>query len=405
MDSLQQMGSGRHEYRFKNWYRWFYLLFGVVVIAGGFFMAAKILSEPDLIVLAATMMIFPIMGLYILAYALRSRLILDGSRIIVRGVFKEKAADLSEVEGSRIVSSRNGSYMLLYLKEGRGKITISQSFDTDDDYRAWFQKIIDLDARDRDALLAEISQDAELGSTPEDRLAALKQAKTINIAAIAFTIAVAIGVNLNLTPANYRLFLSILLALAPFAVMMLIHRSPLLYSLFKKEADPRADVAFILMAAGFGLAFTAADIEFVSMKPLLFLNIPVALICIAAFYGPSRKYNSQVAVLFGVLFVSLPYSFGLAVAANKMLDRAKPAIYIVPITGKHESHGKSTTYYLELAPWGPIDHPNEISVASDFYRDIQPGDQVCLGLHPGRLHAAWYQLAECPAQTTPAQTP
>jgi hypothetical protein len=403
MDSLQQMSGDRHEYRFKSWYRWFYLLFGVVVIAGGFFMAAKVLSEPDLIVLAATMMIFPIMSLYILAYALRSRLILDGSRIIVRGVFKEKAADLSEVEGSRIVSSRNGSYMLLYLKEGRGKITISQSFDTDDDYRAWFQKIIDLDARDRDALLAEISQDAELGSTTEDRLAALKQAKTINIAAIAVTIAAAFGT--NLAPTNYRLPLAILLALVPVAAMMLIHRSLLLYSLFKKKADPRADVAFILMAAGFGLAFTAAEIEFVSIKPLLFLIIPVALICIASFYGPARKCNTQVAVLFGILFVSLPYSFGLAVAANKMLDRAKPAIYIVPVTGKHVSHGKSTTYYLDLAPWGPINHSNEISVSRGFYSDMQSGDQVCLGLHQGWLHAAWYQLTECPAQTAPAQAP
>lgn len=403
MNSFEQASGNRREYRLKGWVRGLFLLLAIGMAGGAVFFAAKAHAESAGFLEAIMVIFFLGGGLYLAAYALRSRLILDGSRIVVRGVFKEKSADLSEIEGFRTVEARNSSFTQLYLKEGRGKITISQSFESDDDYRAWLQKATDLDARDRDAILAEISQDSELGSTPEERLSALKQAKTLSYIAIAIALAAAIG--MNFAPAAYRLPLAILLALVPVAMLLQAQRSPLLYSFFKKKADPRADLAIVLLIAAFGLAFAAAEIEFVSIKPLLILIVPVALAYIAMLYGPATKNNSQAGVVIGVLFVSLPYSFGLAVVANSMADNAKPASYIVPVVGKHTTNGKSTTYYLDLAPWGPLEAQNEISVSSNIYTNTEEGDAVCLTLHPGRLHAAWYQLADCPAlpATEPTQ--
>jgi hypothetical protein len=338
-------------------------------------------------------------GIYLAAYALRSRLVLDGSRLVVRDVFKEKTADLSEIEGFRTISSRDGSYTQLSLKEGRGKITISQSFDTDDEYRCWFQQITDLDARDRDALLAEITQDAELGATPEERLNALKQAKTINILAIAVTVAAAAG--LNFGTVNLRLPSAVALALMPVAVLLLMQRSPLLYQFFKKKADPRAEVSFVLIAAGFGLLFRIRETEFISLQPLLLLIAVVALIFVAAFFNSARRNSSPAGAFIGLLFFAGIYSYGLAVVMDTVADRSNATTYMVSVMGKHESHGKSTTYYLELAPWGPVEKPNKLSVSSSIYSNAEAGDAVCLGVHPGRLHAAWYQLTECPAQPAP----
>jgi hypothetical protein len=403
MDSLQQMSSDRHEYRIKVWQRWLLVLLAVGM-AGGAAFFALVAKDASAGFLEAIMVLFFLGGgLYLAAYALRSRLVLDGSRIEVRGVFKESTADLSQIEGFRNISTRNGSYTLLYLKEGRGKITISQSFGTDDNYRAWFQKITDLDARDRDAILAEISQNAELGSTPEERLSALKQAKIRSYVATAVALAAAIA--LNVGPAPYRLPSAIVLALSPLAVLLLNQRSPLLYKLGGKKSDPRAELFFALLVAGFGMLFPTFEYEILSIQPLLLLIGLVALAYIAAFFNSARKNSSTAGALIGLLFVAGIYSYSLVVLTNTLMDRSKPTTYIVPVTGKHTTSGKSTTYYLELAPWGPIDHSNEISVASDFYNEMQTGDQVCLGLHAGRLHAAWYQLAECPAQSAPEQTP
>ena len=377
------------------------LLFGAGFPLAGVFMVALAKSDSDsafLVVLAA---FFLCIGLYMLACALRSRLIIDGTRIEVRGALKENTADLSEIEGFRTVSTRNGSYTQLILKQGRGKITVSQSFDTDDIYRAWFQHIVDLDAQDRDALLNEISQDAELGATPEERLSALKQAKAWNIFAIVVAIAAAAG--LNFAGPAPRLPSAVALALAPVAALMMMQRSPLLYTLFKKKADPRADLGISLIFSGIGMALRISDLEFVSMQPLLLLIIVVAVVYIVAFYSAARKNANMTAVIFGLLFAASSYSFGLAIVLDTVTDNAKVSIYAVPVTGKHLTSGKSTTYYLELAPWGPLQEPNKINVSSSFYDEMQAGDQVCLGLHPGRLRASWYQLTDCPAQ--PAASP
>ncbi len=98
------------------------------------------------------------------------------------------------------------------------------------------------------------------------------------------------------------------------------------------------------------------------------------------------------------------YSFGLAIVVDTLLDNTQPTAYTVPVTGKHSVSGKSTSYYLELAPWGPTQEPNEIKVSSSLYRDTSSGEIVCLALHPGRLHAAWNQLIDCAASHTLERT-
>jgi hypothetical protein len=401
MNPTQQLSATRREYRSKGWIRVLYLLLGLGEVIGFGFGTVKILVEKDSVGLAAITMLFSMSGFYLIALAIRSRLVIDGTRITVRGALKESSADISEIEGFRFVTTRNGSYTQLYVRGRNSKITILQSFKTDDSFRAWLRQVTDLDQRDRDALLDEISRDQELGSTPKERLNALKQAKTRGIIASAVSIAAALAVNLG--PANVKLLSAIVLTLAPVAVWMLIQRSPLLYVAFKKRADPRFDLGFVLLAAGGGLTFLISDLEFVTMRPLLYLIIPVALVYVAAYFTATVKNVNAVAAVLVMIMTAGSYSFGLAIAADSLLDNSKATTYVVPVTGKHSSHGKSTTYYLHLAPWGPIQGPNNITVSSSMYSETSIGDQICLGLHPGQLHAPWYQLVDCPDQ--PSATP
>jgi heme-degrading monooxygenase HmoA len=393
MNFMQQVSTTRHEYRLKTWQRVLFLILGLPFIVGGGFAIFITAANSGRAVEVFMPIFFIGIGLYLAAYVLRSRVVIDGTRIEVRDAFRDRAAELSEIEGFRTISSRNGKYTQLCLKEGRGKITLSQSFDTDDDYRAWFQQLTDLDARDRDVLLSEISQDAELGSTPEERLNALKQAKAINIAVIAAAVAAAVG--LDFGTSNFHLLSAVILALVPVAVLLLMQRSPLLYAVFKKKADPRAELSIALVIAGFGLALGIRNLHFVSMQPILLMALPVALVYIASFFNSARKSSSSLGSVYGLLIFAGLYSYPLVVLADTLLDTASPTSYTVPVTGKHTVSGKSTTYYLDLAPWGPLQKPNKISVSSSSYRDAVPGDQICLDLHPGRLHALWYQRVDC----------
>lgn len=405
MNSFQQMGATRHEYRLKSWKRGFYVLLGGALAAPVVFFALTVGDSFGRSLFMVGLAPFALLGLCLLAAVFRLRLVLDGTRIEARGLFGAERADLSEIEGYRTPSFRGTIYKQLFLKGGRGEIIFKDYFDTDDYYRAWLRQLTDLDARDaeleardHDAMLAKISQDAKLGSTPKERLRVLKLAKTLNIAALIVALAAAFG--FNFSPAAYGMPSAIVLALTPMSMLLLMQHSPMLYAFFKENADPRADVGFALLIAGIGLALSVRIFEFVSMKPLFLLAVPVALVYFAMLYSPAIKNTSLAFALAPVLLASLPYSFGLAVVVNSLADTSKPTTYIVSVTGKH-TNPKATAYFLDLAPWGPVEEPSKISVSSSLYSNKQAGDSICLGLHQGRLHAAWYQLTECPAQPAP----
>jgi len=401
MNPLQQVIGTRHEYQFKGWQKAFYLLLSCFLIVIGIFSSALGHSAQSGPFGGLMGLFFVAIGLYLLLTALRSRLIIDGTRIEVRGAFKENSADLSQIEGFRTVSTRNGTFIQLYLKEGRGKITLSKSFKTDDDYRAWFQQIPDLDARDRDALLEEISRQQELGASPEERLATLKQAKTWNVVTIVVAVAAAIGLNFGATA--FRLPAAVVLALVPVVVQRLVSQSPLLYALFARKSDPRAELSFALMISGFGFMLWIHNYHFISMQSLLMVAALVTLVYTAAFFNSVSQNQSRIGTLIGLIIFAGMYSYGLVIAADTLTDNFAPTTYSTQVTGKHTTRGKSTTYYLVLAPWGPVETTKEISVSSATYRDTQRGDTICLDLHPGRIHFPWYQIVDCP--TAPSSEP
>jgi len=94
-------------------------------------------------------------GIYFFITVLRSRIVIDGTRISVRNAFGERTADLSEIEGFRNTYGRYGKVggniigAWLILKDGRGKIVISfLAVSVDDRFRDWLKQLPDLDKQD-----------------------------------------------------------------------------------------------------------------------------------------------------------------------------------------------------------------------------------------------------------------
>lgn len=396
MNSYQVQSNTRREYRLSGWSRAFIFIVGCMFAAFscGFGFLAR--SNPNGVAGILMALLFLAIPVYLVAYAVRSRIIVDGSRITVRTAFGEKSADRGEIIGFRTLRSRNRTYKQLYLRDGRSPIAISQSFSTDDDFRAWFAQIPDLDERDKQKLLDQISNDQELGATPEERLAALATAKTINV----FTIIVEASAAAALiwAPAPFRLAAAIVLALAPPFAIFMVQRSPLLYALFKPKADPRVDLAFLILISGFGLAFSSTGVHFVSTQSILEIAGSIAAVLTAALYLTARNSFTVPGTVIAFLVVSGFYGYGLTSVADTLADPSTPQPYAAQVVGKHISRGRSTSYYLDLAPWGPIQTPNRLSVPSAIYRKTVQGDQVCLELHPGTLHVEWYRRVDCSYQ-------
>ena len=403
MEAIPPYVPGRREYGVKTWLRMLYLLMGVAFLAFSAALGPALLhARAGSLPAALPLLFFAGFAVYMLAIVTRSRLVIDGPRIEVRTAFRDRTAEVSEIEGFRTISSRNGNYTWLKLREGRGSINIPYFFDVDEDFRAWLRQIPDLDQQDRDAILSEISQQQELGSTPEERLAALPTARTWGVF-IAIVTGVAAAA-LAFGPQPLRAFAVGILVITPVAAAMLLHRSPLLYAVMKQKSDPRAELIYVLVIAGFGLLIHASGLHLVHVQPLLFVAVPVAA---AAFFGftaaprgtPSRSGAWIVLAMFSCL-----YAFALSIVTDTIGDSRISATYRVEVLGKHESHGRSTSYTLTLAPWGPRDRAENVGVSSTTYEMLNIGDEACIEEHPGNLRVAWFRIAAC-TQGFPADAP
>jgi hypothetical protein len=400
MSSFSPIDGARHEYQLKTWQKMLFLFLGMIfIVFGGLFGPALFSSgsknSPSLFIALP----FLGLGVFMLAQALRSRLVIDGTRIEVRTGLRERSADRSEIEGFRTISTRNGSYTQLRLKQGQGTISIPNCFDTDDAYRAWFEQITNLDNRDREEILREISEQVDLGSTPEERLQALPTAKTwsIFLAIVTATAAAAAAFG----PPALQPLAAAFLVIVPIIAISLLQRSPLLYAVFRQKADPRAELSFALMLSACGLLIPSGGRHFVDLQPLLWVAIPVALLYLVALYLATRKSDARPGTFIALIFFVGLYSFGLSAGADTLTDRRSPTTFRTLVTGKHVSHGRSTSYYLELAPWGPVETAERVSVSSGLYGTKEIGDEVCINLHPGSLHIPWFQVMNCASMPPP----
>ena len=403
MQPEQAVMLTRREYAMKTWMKMLYAILGLPLILGSYFAATTTAFGPSRLASVIPALFFLGGGIYVFAAALRSQLVIDGSRVEVQTAFRERSADLGEIEGYRTIQTRNSSYTQLRLKNGAGTIAVPNIFDVDEDYRRWLAQIPNLDERDRDALLSEIKQSENLGGTPDERMAALATAKTIGI--FATVVAIVFAIASNAAPGFLQVLAGALLALSPLWVLVMIRQSPLLYAIFKRKADPRADLAFVLMATSFGYLFAISGVHLVSIKPLAPLMLAfVVLYCAPVLFvtgGISQLMGRSIALVF---FAGL-YGYSLSVALNAHLDKEQVSAYRATVTRKYESHGRSTSYVLYLAPWGPFDGTNRVGVSSRVYRNTAIGDSVCLNLHPGALHAAWFEVVDCSSQPEPPMQP
>lgn len=391
------VAAAKHVYKNKWWKSAGYCvpgaIFGAGGLATGFQAASNRGSNVLLIALVAAFLLA--LAAYFFGVALRSRLVIEGTRIEVRGAFRQRSSDLSEIEGFRTVSSRYGSFRQLVLKEGRGAISIQSSFKTDDHYRAWFQQIPDLDQRDRQALLAEIEKQQDLGATPEERLGALTRANRQNKVLLVFVAAAVAG--LNFAPHAWLTPCAVLVILAPFAAAYLCWSAPLLSTVFKRRSDPRADTSYILLVASFGLLLRMRENHFLSVHPLLPAMALAAVAVTLAYYRGARTGANRRAIL-AVFLVAALYGYSAIAVADVFFDNAPGQAFTSQVVDHHVSRGsRSTTYYLRLAPWGPVETADDVSVPSSLYRATHLGDTICLDLHPGRLHAPWFHVVACPS--------
>jgi len=385
-----QVPTGRREYGLGTGQKTGYLILAVVFLGVG----ASIFIQRSGRIDALTAVAIGVLGLglYLALVALRSQLVVDGNRVEVRGAVRTREFDLSQVEGYRTFKSRYGSYRVICLREGGGTISL-QNFGRGQALQQWLAELKDLDAEDRAQLLEKIDQDQGLGATPEQRRGALTSAKRLSVGL--FAVDVLAAATLLLGPEPYRIMAMTVVAMGPVAAAYLVYKQPLLYAILRGKSDPRADVSLVLIISGFGLLMMGMRVNFISMGQLMPFIAVGTLASIAMFFAAARKNPRLAGTLLGLCILSAFYGWGLAATADIVADRSVAQTYSARVVGGHVSHGRSTSYYLELGPWGPNAVATQMTVNRGTYYATQRGDVICLGLHAGALHAPWYERVAC----------
>ena len=152
------------------------------------------------------------------------------------------------------------------------------------------------------------------------------------------------------------------------------------------------------MVCGLGLIIGNTNLHFVETGRLVEYAVMVGLLCCAGIYPAARRNPQFWGAMFGMLFVAGAYGYGLAATADTLPDPSTPAGYATTVQGKHQTGGRSTSYYLDLAPWGPMQWPNDLSVGRSMYTRTSVGAVVCLEVHPGLLRVQWYRFVACAGQ-------
>jgi hypothetical protein len=92
--------------------------------------------------------------------------------------------------------------------------------------------------------------------------------------------------------------------------------------------------------------------------------------------------------------------YGATAMIDIQFDTSAGTVFTAPVLGKYAYHGRSSSYHLNLPPWGPRTQPDSVEVSHSTYDALNEGDTVCMTLHPGVLSLAWYTAGVC-AQPTP----
>jgi hypothetical protein len=341
--------------------------------------------------------LFSLLGAYCI---FRSRLKLTPEGVEQRGLFTTRFVRNEEIRGYRFQGSDNGGSYRFELHEGR-KLSISEYYNLDANFHAWRICFDDLDLRDQRAEKQKIFNDPDLGHTRAERVQILDAQR--RIARYCNVVGGAVCCWALLFPRPYLLVIA-LTAATPLVALFFVLRSHDLLRFLDDKKFACPDVTFAVVGPIFLLWMRAVlDVDLLACRGLLFTSLPLAVVLTFLARQADSKLRAKPLMQFIMLCFMYLYSYSALVEADRLLDHSEPYRYPSAVTRMEVSHGKSTTYTLSLQPWGPQAQPSNVDVSQSFYDSVKVGDLICVELHPGSLHAPWYELAHCPASTTPSR--
>jgi len=345
--------------------------------------------------------LFLLLGIFLIGAVLTSRLILTPDSIESKYLASSKLFRRSDIAGFRILPTQYIPTLVLQPRSAeRKKLKIPLYFRTDEAFPAWFIDIPNLDHDELGHSMAEleavVARDSPGMDATEERIAAAY--RTVKILNWATGIA---AVWAWIYPNPYPLSM-LAVGVLPLIAIVLLARSHGLYQIEGRRNDARPSLAFAFIFPSCALAFRSIqDLHFLEWKPLLLATLALAALLTIFLAQSDPHFHNRAVAAISTVFIGAMFSFGELAQFDVLADRSAPATYQTEVLGKRADNGRTTTYYLRTAPWGPRQNADEIEVPHALYNAISPGQPVSIHLYSGALHLPWFSVSRIaqPAQT------
>ena len=338
--------------------------------------------------------VFALMGVYLLAVAAFYRVVLQADSIQVFEIYRRCSLSRLQIEGRSHFAYGQGmrAWVLVPKPGSGGKIKLSNFLKTDKDFRTWIQSLPDLDLGKKRA--ADRERREAVASLKQHGIAELtlrRLASGLNFAAYGLGFA-----SFFVHDSNHVLTWALIVL--PWVAILLVAKFAPFYRFGGPRNSPLPDFSLALIGPGFFLVLgVLQSVVPVGWEGPLWLSVlgSAALVGVAFWRDPWLKNHRGTTLL--LLLLCCSYGYGAGMQVNALLDGSAPQTYRVGVTAKHVSHGKSTSYHLTLAPWGPKVSGQDLMVPYSQYAVVKPGDTVCMLLRSGALGVAWSELGRCDA--------
>ncbi len=321
------------------------------------------------------------------------RLILDDEKVTLISPFGSKTLSRNDIRGFEVTDN----FIVVRPRDRKmPTLRISTYLENQREIRNWFNFYIpNLELAEWQEEVTEVLRNEELGLFTEDRLKKLavarKIARAINISSWIVTLWIIFY------PAPYTLAITTGIVLPWIALAACYsYRNLMKGGDREKSAYPSVTEGFVL--PGFALLLRVLfDYDILDYSNAW---LPVGCLTIAMFVlyqlpvgGFSPRSASAIFLLILFPIFTFAYSFGTVLLINCVADKSVPETFQSTIASKRTSKGRTTTYYLDVKPWGNLTHKESVTVSRNEYERASPGDPIKINQYAGAFRIRWIEVA------------
>ena len=356
------------------------------------FMDNNIPSDVYWILAPISIIMILIMG-FAIVDVITGKFVIDQYSVYKINTFFRREFLLNEIKGYRT----DDKYIIIesHLPDKK-KIKISKHYDQTNELMTWLsERYPDLDIQQAETEKETILNSDEYGLTLVEREENLSKAR--KLAKILNFTSGTLAAWLLIYPVPYKLAF-ICTLLMPLICIYVVRRYNGLIRVEEKKisAYPTIFWAFFISTMCLGVRSMLDLVIYDHSKLWLPLLISTASL-MASLFIANKYYDFPKLRSFGTLFIFLvffsSYSYGAITIINCVYDEPYPLVYTSKVVNKRTSSGKTTSYYLELSPWGPQKEIDDIKTSKVMYDGTRVNDEVYIFYFKGRFDIPWIELA------------